>query len=229
MRARRLALEQDPQMVATPSYALGAPASARRPRRSPAPPRRAASACARPPPRHGSAVPASAGRCHGVRTFGPWPVIATVNSKCAAGEPSWEKIAQPSPPTRTAESPGGHHRLDRDHHALLEQRALAGLAVVGHLRILVHAAPDPVPDERAHDRQPRRLGHSLDRARDVAHAIARAALRDAGVQRLLGGAQQVLGLRRPPRPTGNVRAASATQPSSVTPTSIEMMSPLFRR
>ena len=29
--------------------------------------------------------------------------------------------------------------------------------------------------------------------------------------------------------TANVRAASATQPSSVTPTSIEMMSPLFRR
>ena len=29
--------------------------------------------------------------------------------------------------------------------------------------------------------------------------------------------------------TGNVRAASATQPSSVTPTSIEMMSPRFRR
>ena len=43
--------------------------------------------------------------CHGVNTFGPSAVIATVNSKCAAGEPSCEKIAQPSPPTRTAARP----------------------------------------------------------------------------------------------------------------------------
>ena len=42
---------------------------------------------------------------HGVRISGPPEVIATVNSKCAASEPSWEKIAQPSPPTRTAGSP----------------------------------------------------------------------------------------------------------------------------
>src|SRR6202035_358432 len=48
---------------------------------------------------------ASAPRCHGVRILGPSPVIATVNSKCAAGEPSWEKIAQPSPPIRTAGRP----------------------------------------------------------------------------------------------------------------------------
>ena len=102
-------------------------------------------------------------RCHGVSTAGPSAVIATVNSKCAASEPSWEKIAQPSPPTRTAGAAGGHHRLDREHHALLEPRALAGLAVVRHLRILVHAAPDAVADERAHDRKaarPRRSAGS---------------------------------------------------------------------
>ena len=40
-----------------------------------------------------------------MRILGPSPVIATVNSKCAAGEPSWEKIAQPSPATRTAGRP----------------------------------------------------------------------------------------------------------------------------
>src|SRR5665213_2451921 len=39
----------------------------------------------------------SAARCHGVRIFGPSPVTATVNSKCAA--------AQPSPATRTAGRP----------------------------------------------------------------------------------------------------------------------------
>ena len=37
--------------------------------------------------------------------LGPAVVTATVNSKWAAGEPSWEKIAQPSPPTRTGAQP----------------------------------------------------------------------------------------------------------------------------
>src|SRR5213595_958084 len=48
---------------------------------------------------------------------------------------------------------GGGHRLDREHHALLEQLALAGRPVVGDLRVLVHVATDPVADERAHDRE----------------------------------------------------------------------------
>ena len=81
---------------------------------------------------------------------------------------------------------GRHHRLDRNHHPLLQQRAPARLAVVGHLRVLVHAAPDPVPDQRAHDRQPGTLGDLLDRAGHIAHAIPGPALGDACVQRLLG-------------------------------------------
>src|SRR5881227_2697760 len=36
--------------------------------------------------------------CQGVRIRGPSAVTATVNSKCAASEPSCEKIAQPSAP-----------------------------------------------------------------------------------------------------------------------------------
>src|SRR5579875_575369 len=56
-----------------------------------------------------------------------------------------------------AGAPRGRHRLDRQHHALFQQRALARLAVVGHLRILVHAAPHAVADERAYDREARAL------------------------------------------------------------------------
>src|SRR5271163_1143156 len=41
-------------------------------------------------------------------------------------------------------TPGRGHRLDRQHHALLEQRPLAGLAEVGHLRVLMHVAPHAV-------------------------------------------------------------------------------------
>ena len=56
-----------------------------------------------------------------------------------------------------------------------------------------------------------------------------AALRDAGVQRLARWRRAGSRTSRRSSPTANVRAASATQPSSVTPTSIEMMSPPFRR
>src|ERR1700722_14116275 len=47
----------------------------------------------------------SAGRGQGVRTRGPPGGTATVNSKCAGSESSWEKIAQPSPATRTDARP----------------------------------------------------------------------------------------------------------------------------
>src|SRR6202035_4487357 len=75
-----------------------------------------------------------------------------------------------------------------------EQGALPRLAVVGHLGVLVHAASNPVADQRAYDREAGALGDALDRARDVSHAVPGAALGDAGVQGLLGRAQQVLGL-----------------------------------
>src|SRR3954454_22744153 len=54
------------------------------------------------------------------------------------------------------------HRLDREAHARLEQRALAGIAVVGDLRLLVHLAADAVADERADDRQALALDRLLD-------------------------------------------------------------------
>ena len=120
---------------------------------------------------------------------------------------------------------GRDHRLDGQDHALLEQRALAGLAEVGDLRVLVHVAADAVADERAHDREAVGLDLLLDGVGDVAEAVAGPALLDGGEQRALGRREQ-LG-RRPGEigPTGKVRAASATQPSSTTPTSMERMSP----
>ena len=124
-----------------------------------------------------ASVPArsAAGMCHGVRICGPSAVIATVNSKCAAGEPSWRVDRPAVAADAHRRAAGGGHRLDRQHHPLLQQRPLARLAVVGDLRVLVHAAPDAVADERAHDREPGALGDLLDRVREVAHAVARRA------------------------------------------------------
>jgi hypothetical protein len=42
---------------------------------------------------YATARPAPAS-CHGVSTRGPSAVTAMVNSKCAASDPSWEKIDQ---------------------------------------------------------------------------------------------------------------------------------------
>src|SRR6516164_4509131 len=117
VRVRNRRLRAEPLILATPRAAAaraprlggatvgGAPARSaagpeQRPRRSLQgfQPGRASSSGSR------SGV-AAAGPRQGVSTRGPSPVIATVYSKCAAGEPSWEKIAQPSPPTRTAARP----------------------------------------------------------------------------------------------------------------------------
>ena len=82
-----------------------------------------------------------------------------------------------------------HHRLDREHHPLLELRARVDRPEVRDLRILVHVAPDPVADERAHDAQALALDAGLDRVRHVAEAVARPALLDGVEQRGLGGVE----------------------------------------
>ena len=90
---------------------------------------------------------------------------------------------------------GSHHRLDGQNHALLEQRALARRSIVGHLRVLVHAPADTVPDQRADHGQPGALGRLLDGAGDIAHAGTRDALSDARQQRGFGAGEEVLRLR----------------------------------
>src|SRR5580692_93140 len=52
-----------------------------------------------------------------------------------------------------------------------------------------------MPDERAYDREAGALDHLLDRVGDIADAISVLALRDACVQRLLGGGEQAVHLR----------------------------------
>src|SRR5262245_47968650 len=50
---------------------------------------------------------------------------------------------------------GAHrdHGFDRQNHPRLEHDAAPRLAEVGNLRLLVQRPADPVPDERAHDRE----------------------------------------------------------------------------
>src|SRR5437764_6245917 len=79
---------------------------------------------------------------------------------------------------------GVDHRLDRQHHALLELRPAARLTVVGDLRLLVHVAPDPVPNQAADDRKPVELYATLDRRRDVAEVVSGPDLRRALEERL---------------------------------------------
>ena len=94
-----------------------------------------------------------------------------------------------------AVAPGVDHGLDGEDHALLQQRPAAGIAVVGDLGVLVHRAPDAVADERAHDAEAVALDARLHGVRDVAQAVAGAALLDGVEERGLRGLQQ---LARPP-------------------------------
>src|SRR5215208_2584476 len=87
----------------------------------------------------------------------------------------------------------GRHRLDGEHHALLEQLALAGRAVVGDLRVLVHVAADPVADQRAHYREAVLLHVLLDSVADVAEAVAGHALLGGLEQRLARDFEQLGG------------------------------------
>ena len=121
--------------------------------------------------------------CQGVRTRGPSAVTATVNSKWAAIESSCRVDGPAVVAHADLGAAGVDHRLDRQHHALLQLGALAGLAEVRDLRVLVHLAPDPVADQRADHREVVQLDPGLDRVRDVAEAVARAGHRDPVEQR----------------------------------------------
>src|ERR1700688_2108836 len=62
------------------------------------------------------------------------------------------------------------HLLDGEHHALGQPWTAAGLAIVWHLRLLVHALADAVTDELPHDRKSERLDVPLDHVADVRDA-----------------------------------------------------------
>src|SRR5580698_3075793 len=65
-----------------------------------------------------------------------------------------------------------NHRLDRQNESRPQLHAGAGLAVVGHLRLLVHFPADAVSDELAHYTIPMPFGVVLDGRADVAQTFA---------------------------------------------------------
>ena len=90
-------------------------------------------------------------------------------------------------------------------------------------------APDAVADQRADDREPGALDARLDRVRDVAQAVAGPALRRRRRTATPRSPSSSFAATGVIRPTGNVRAASATQPSSDDADVDREMSPRCRR
>ena len=83
----------------------------------------------------------------------------------------------------------------------------------------------PWPTSERTIERPVGLDVLLHGVRDVAEAVADAALLDGVEQRALGDVEQLRGDRARRRRPAKVRAASATQPSLTTPMSTERMSP----
>ena len=131
-------------------------------------------------------------------------VTATVCSKWAASESS-SRVDRPAVVARVdAGLAGGDHRLDRERHPRLEERAAARLAEVRDLRLLVHRPPHPVADELADDGEAGVLGRALDGRGDVADAVAGARLLDPGLERCLAGLEEPLRALGATSPTANV-------------------------
>ena len=104
---------------------------------------------------------------------GPSLVMATVCSKCALKLPSTVTAVQPSSSTFTSARAGVDHRLNGEHHARLQARAFARLAVVGHLRIFMHVLADAVANKLPHHAKAFGLAHALHRMRDIEETPAR--------------------------------------------------------
>src|SRR3954469_19253260 len=88
------------------------------------------------------------------------------------------------------------HRLDRENHALFQLRTGARLAVIRDLRVLVHLAAHPMPDQGLDDREAVGLDLALDRRRDIADVVADANLLDRLEQRFARGLHEPRGDRR---------------------------------
>ena len=99
-----------------------------------------------------------------------------------------------------------------------------GIAVVRHLRLLVHPLPDAVPDELTHDRKTVGFDVLLNGVADVGHTAAGPHRVDRLVQRLLGDAQQRRRFLRHAS-HGHRDGAVPVIPSSDAPTSIDTTSP----
>src|SRR5581483_877738 len=89
-----------------------------------------------------------------------------------------------------------HHGLKRQHHALFQHRAAVGGPEVGHLGLLVHLAPDAVPDVLAHDAEAVLLDVRLDRVGYLAEPLPGAQVADPLGQRLARYVNKLLRLGR---------------------------------
>ena len=85
---------------------------------------------------------------------------------------------------------GVDHGLHGDGHAPQQAGAMAGAAIVGHLRRLVHVAPDAVTHILPDDAVALTLGIRLNGGGDVGQAIALLGVPDALKEALLGGTDQ---------------------------------------
>src|SRR6266436_10203453 len=83
------------------------------------------------------------------------------------------------------------HRLDGDHHTLLQPRAASLVTVVRQVGLVVHLRSNPVPDELTHHRETVLLDPALHRIADIAEPVARAHLVDRAIQRFPGHIQQL--------------------------------------
>src|ERR1035441_481856 len=90
---------------------------------------------------------------------------------------------------------GIHHGLDGNHHSLAQLHAVLRLAIVGHLRIFVHAGADAVAHEIADDGKLLGLNHPLHRGAYIAQSRPRANHVDGRVQRGFSNPQQPRRLR----------------------------------
>src|SRR5207302_8458706 len=90
------------------------------------------------------------------------------------------------------------HGLGRQRHPGPQLRAGPGGSEVRYLRVLVHVAADPVPDELPDDRVAGRLHVALDGGAQVAQPVAGLGLLHARPEGLLGDADQAQRLRADP-------------------------------
>src|SRR6266404_8848919 len=85
-----------------------------------------------------------------------------------------------------------NHRLNRERHSRLQFWSATAFAVIGDLGLLMHFAPNAVPNEFAHDRKTISAGFILNFGADIAHAPAFMSDADCARERVFGRPQQLV-------------------------------------
>ena len=79
------------------------------------------------------------------------------------------------------------HGFDRDHHPFDQSGAFPGVAVIGNVRVFVHAASNPVTGDSTDNCVASAFNMGLDRMADIADVPANLASFDAARQRFTSG------------------------------------------